>query len=85
MNDYIKYMFDQYVLKSSSKEFDTFVKPELLELKQVDFTKMYKQLTSSTVLFNELNLLMAKGVVKYSPANCTVELSLPNVMVYQRL
>ena len=28
---------------------------------------------------------MAKGVIKYSPANCTVELALPNVMVYQRM
>jgi hypothetical protein len=51
----------------------------------VDLTKIYKQLATSSVLFNELNLLLAKGVIKYSPANCTVELSLPNVMVYQRM
>ena len=30
MNEYIRYMFDQYVLKSSSKEFNTLVKSELL-------------------------------------------------------
>jgi hypothetical protein len=48
-------------------------------------TKIYKQLATSSVLFNELNLLLAKGVIKYSPANCTVELSLPNIMVYQRM
>lgn len=85
MNDYLVYMFEQYVMKSSSKDFNAFVKQDLLDMKQVQFTNIYKQLTTSNTLFNELNLLMAKGVIKYSPANCTVELSLANVMVYQRL
>jgi hypothetical protein len=61
------------------------VKEELLELRPVNLTRIYKQVTTSPVLFNELNILLAKGVVKYSPANCTVELSLPNVMLYQRM
>lgn len=52
MNDYLRYMFEQYVLRSSSKEFNAYIKQDLLDMKQVQFTKMYKQLTTSNLLFN---------------------------------
>ena len=52
MNEYITYLFEQFTIKSSSPEFNKLVKEDLLELKPVDLTKIYKQISNSTVLFN---------------------------------